>query len=430
MDVILIPGLWLDGSSWDKVVPTIEAAGHRTHSLTLPGMESKDADRSGIALRDHVDAVVAEIDAVDPAHGQVLLVGHSAGAAIAFAAVDARPDRVARVVAVGGFPVGDGDAVANGYPARNGEVPLPDWSAFEDEDLADLDDRARAEFRERAIPSPEHVTRDPQRLSDERRYDVPITVIATEFTSEMLQGWIAQGLAPVREFTKIRDVAYVDLPTGHWPQFTRPEDLGRAILATIKGAAPSEFVVAPAAELPKLSDMGEMNRPDPPVAGDEIATLLGTLERNRATLAWKCGGLDAAGMRVTLGPSSITLGGLLKHLAFVEDDAFSGRLFGQSRRPPWDAVDFKADPDWDWRSAAEDSPQQLFALWQDAVDRSRSLVSEALADGGLGRLGRRTWPDGRAPSLRRILIDMIEEYARHTGHADLIRESVDGLTGE
>ncbi|HZD97517.1 MAG TPA: alpha/beta fold hydrolase [Micromonosporaceae bacterium] len=440
MDIILIPGLWLDGSSWDKVLPTVEAAGHRTHALTLPGMESNEADRSKISLRDHVDAVIAEIDAVDPPDGKVVLVGHSAGAAIAYAAVDARPDRVARVVAVGGFPVGDGDAVADGFPARNGEVPLPDWSAFEDEDLADLDDKARADFRERAIPSPEHVARDPQRLSDERRYDVPLTVIATEFTSEMLRGWIAQGLAPVREFIKIRDVEYVDLPTGHWPQFTRPEDLGRAILASLTpgpdprasaadgGAAPSGSAVA--AELPKLRDMGEMNRPDPPVAGDEIATLLGALERNRATLAWKCGGLDAAGMQATLGPSSITLGGLLKHLAFIEDDAFSGRLFGQSRRPPWDTVDFKADPDWDWRSAAEDSPEQLFALWQDAVDRSRSLVAKALADGGLGGLGLRTWPDGRAPSLRRILIDMIEEYARHTGHADLIRESIDGLIGE
>jgi pimeloyl-ACP methyl ester carboxylesterase len=429
MDIILIPGLWLDGSSWDKVVPTVAAAGHRTHALTLPGMESNEADRSKISLRDHVDAAIAEIDAVNPADGKVVLVGHSAGAAIAYAAVDARPDRVARVVAVGGFPVGDGDAIAEGYPALNGEVPLPDWSAFEDEDLADLDDKARAEFREHAIPSPEHVTRDPQRLSNEHRYDVPITVISTEFTSEMLQSWIAHDLAPVREFTKIRDVEYVDLPTGHWPQFTRPEDLGRAILASLNGSASTGAAAMPTGS-PKLSEMGETNRPDPPVAGDEIATLLGTLERNRATLAWKCGGLDAAGMRATLGPSPITLGGLLKHLAYVEDDAFSGRLFAQKRRPPWDAVDFKADPDWDWRSAADDSPQQLFALWQDAVDRSRALVATALADGGLDGLGQRTWPDGRAPSLRRILVDMIEEYARHTGHADLIRESVDGLTGE
>jgi hypothetical protein len=95
----------------------------------------------------------------------------------------------------------------------------------------------------------------------------------------------------------------------------------------------------------------------------------------------------------------------------------------------WDTVDWKADPDWDWHSAAEDNPEQLHALWQDAVARSRSLVAEALGDGGLGRLARRTWPDGRAPSLRWILVHLIEEYARHNGHADLLRESVDGLTG-
>jgi hypothetical protein len=93
-------------------------------------------------------------------------------------------------------------------------------------------------------------------------------------------------------------------------------------------------------------------------------------------------------------------------------------------------VDWKADPDWDWHSAADDSPEQLFALWRDAVARSRLLVSEALADGGLEQLARRTWTDGRAPSLRWILVHMIEEYARHNGHADLLRESVDGLTGE
>jgi pimeloyl-ACP methyl ester carboxylesterase len=230
MDIILVPGLWLDGSSWEKVVPALEQAGHRTHPLALPGMESKTADRSGVTLRDHVDAVVGVIDSLDPAGGKVLLVGHSAGAAIAYAALDARPDRVARAVYVGGFPTGDGDALADGFPAVNGEVPMPDWSSFEDEELVGLDEAARAEFRERAIPSPERATRDPQRLLDERRYDVPVTVICTEFTGELLRGWIERGLAPVREFTKIRDVEFVDLPTGHWPQFTRPEELARAIL--------------------------------------------------------------------------------------------------------------------------------------------------------------------------------------------------------
>jgi pimeloyl-ACP methyl ester carboxylesterase len=232
MDVILVPGLWLDGSSWDQVVPVLEQAGHRAHALTLPGMESKGADRSRITLRDHVDAVVEAIDSCGPG-GQVVLVGHSAGCGIAYAAVDARPDRVARAVYVGGFPTGDGLALVDGFSAENGEVPLPDWSAFEEEELAGLDDELRAAFRERAIPSPARVTSDPQQLSDERRYDVPVTVISTEFSSEVLRGWIERDLAPVREFAKLRDVGYVDLPTGHWPQFTRPRELARAILASI-----------------------------------------------------------------------------------------------------------------------------------------------------------------------------------------------------
>jgi uncharacterized damage-inducible protein DinB len=179
-----------------------------------------------------------------------------------------------------------------------------------------------------------------------------------------------------------------------------------------------------------MTDPDEHGRPEPPIAADETATLLGFLDFQRATLAWKCAGLDATGLRATVGASSMTLGGLLKHLALVEDSWFSRWLHGRDRQPPWDTVDWKADPDWEWRSAAEDLPEQLFMLWQNAVDRSRSLVAEALGDGGLERPARRTWPDGRAPSLRWILVHMIEEYARHNGHADLLRESVDGLTGE
>lgn len=170
--------------------------------------------------------------------------------------------------------------------------------------------------------------------------------------------------------------------------------------------------------------------PEPPVAGDEAATLLGSLERQRATFVWKCTGLDATGLRATVGASSITLGGLIKHLALVEDNTFAWKLLGRDPGPPWNTVDWDADPDWDWHSAAEDSPEQLYTLWQNSVERSRALVAEALAGGSMDQLARRTWPDGRAPSLRRILVDLIEEYARHTGHADLIRESVDGLVGE
>jgi Protein of unknown function (DUF664) len=179
-----------------------------------------------------------------------------------------------------------------------------------------------------------------------------------------------------------------------------------------------------------MSSLDE-RRPEPPLAGNETATLLGSLNRQRAILAWKCGGLDATGLRATAAASSITLGGLLKHLALVEDDYFSGRLLGRELGAPWDAVDWDADPDWEWRTAAEDTPEQLMGLWQQAVARSRSAVSEALADGGLDQLARGvTDSRGESPSLRRILIDLIEEYARHAGHADLIRESVDGLVGE
>jgi pimeloyl-ACP methyl ester carboxylesterase len=228
VDIILVPGLWLDASSWEQVVPTLEAAGHRTHPLTLPGMGSPTADRSGIGLREHVDAVVAAIDACGP--GKVLLVGHSAGCAICHAAVDARHDRVARAVYVGGFPIGEGGTVADAFPAHDGDIPLPDWSTFEPEDLADLDEEALARFRERSVPSPARVGRDRQRLSDERRYDVPVTAVATEYTTEMLRGWIESGEEPVQEFTRIRRVDHVDLPTGHWPQFTRPDELARVIL--------------------------------------------------------------------------------------------------------------------------------------------------------------------------------------------------------
>jgi hypothetical protein len=178
-----------------------------------------------------------------------------------------------------------------------------------------------------------------------------------------------------------------------------------------------------------MTDLDEQPPAGPPVAGDEIATLLGSLERQRRTFAWKCGGLDGAGMAATVGVSTITLGGLLKHLALVEDQYFSVRLRGREWGSPWTTGKWDANPDWEWDSAADDSPEQLTTLWQDAVARSRSAVAEALDEGGLEQLVRHTdWTE--PPSLRRVLIDIIEEYARHVGHADLIRESVDGLTGE
>jgi uncharacterized damage-inducible protein DinB len=179
-----------------------------------------------------------------------------------------------------------------------------------------------------------------------------------------------------------------------------------------------------------MADLDEQGRTEPPLAADETATLLGFLDYQRATLEWKCRGLDAAGLNMKVGASAMTLGGMLKHMALVEDGWFSRALFGREYSPPWDAVDWEADRDWDWHSAARDSPDHLRALWQDSVTHSRACVAEALSSGGLDQLAKRTWPDGFAPSMRWILCHMIEEYARHNGHADLIRESIDGETGE
>jgi hypothetical protein len=169
---------------------------------------------------------------------------------------------------------------------------------------------------------------------------------------------------------------------------------------------------------------------EPPVAGTETETLIGSLERQRRTFAWKCADLDADGLRATVGASTMTLGGLLKHLALVEGHYFSYRLLGRSPGAVFEAVDWDTDPNWEWRTAADDSPDELRTLWRDAIAQSRANLAEALATGGLDQPLAVGWPDGRTPSLRRMLVDLVEEYSRHTGHADLIRESVDGRVGE
>lgn len=165
--------------------------------------------------------------------------------------------------------------------------------------------------------------------------------------------------------------------------------------------------------------------PEPPRVGSEADTLVGSLERQRATFRWKCADLDRAALAVRIGASTMTLGGLLKHLAHMEDINFTGELAGQPRPAPWDTA---ADPGWEWSSAADDSPEELYALWDAAVQRSRLAVTDALADGGAGAHYREA--DGTELTVRRLLVDMIEEYARHTGHADLIREAIDGRVGE
>jgi len=171
---------------------------------------------------------------------------------------------------------------------------------------------------------------------------------------------------------------------------------------------------------------------EPPLAGSETEQLTGSLERLRAIFRYKADGLGPAGLRQRAGASSLTLGGLLKHLALVEDYYFGPKLTGAPLGAPWPEVDWDADPDWEFTSSLDDAPATLYALWDGAVARSRQRLAAALASGGgLGQLvPAHQEGDGERASLRRLLCDLIEEYGRHAGHADLIREAVDGRTGE
>ena len=176
----------------------------------------------------------------------------------------------------------------------------------------------------------------------------------------------------------------------------------------------------------------EHGRPEPPLEADEAATLLGFLDFQRATLEWKCRGLSDEQLRVALPPTSMTLGGLLKHMACVEDYWFTEVAAEQPPPEPWASVNWDADPDWEWRTAASDSGDELRARWAEGAGRSRAVVEAQLSHSEAKALGdaHPAWGGRGRVSLRWILTHMIEEYARHNGHADLIRESIDGETGE
>jgi pimeloyl-ACP methyl ester carboxylesterase len=216
MDFILIAGLWLDGSAWDAVVPHLNAAGHQAVPVSLPG---QGAPPTTATLADQHAAVLA---AVDAAAGRVVVVGHSAACTLAWMAADARPDKVARVELIGGFPSGDGEMYANFFEPVDGVVSFPGWEPFAGPDSADLDESERERMASAAIPVPEAVTKGIVHLQDERRFDVPVTLICPEFSPAQAKEWIDGGEVP--ELAKARHVDYVDIDSGHWPMFTRPAE--------------------------------------------------------------------------------------------------------------------------------------------------------------------------------------------------------------
>ena len=169
---------------------------------------------------------------------------------------------------------------------------------------------------------------------------------------------------------------------------------------------------------------------EPPLAGTEAEQLVGALDRLRTTFRYKADDLDATGLNARLGVSALTLGGLLKHLASVEDYYSTTKLRGAPIGEPWESTGWTGDDDWEFESAAADTPETLYALFDGAVDRARSRLASALATGDLSQPIHAARADGTHANLRRLLCDLLEEYGRHTGHADLLREAVDGRTGE
>lgn len=221
IEILLIAGLWLDGSAWDQVVPELRALGRRATAITLPGQ----GDGAVTATLD--DQVAAVVAAVDAAAAPVAVVGHSAASTLAWLAADARPEKVAEVVFIGGFPAEDGRVYADFFAVEDGAMPFPGWGPFEGPDSKDLTEQARQSFAEAAIPVPEKVATGVVRLTDERRYRVPVVVVCPEFTPAEARGWIAAGDVP--ELAKAERLDLVDIDSGHWPMLTRPAELARLL---------------------------------------------------------------------------------------------------------------------------------------------------------------------------------------------------------
>ena len=230
MDVILIPGLWLDAASWDAVLPPIVAAGHRPVPLRPPGLGAPSDSAAEVGLADWIASVTAAVDAAD---GPVVLVGHSGGGNAAWGAADARPDRVARVVFVDTVPPPDGTPI-NEFEVVDGVVPFPGWDFFDDEDVHDLDPAVRAQAAPLARSVPERIPHDPISLGDARRHGIPVTLLMGGLDENALEAQLAQWSGHFQEYTAITGREVVRIDSGHWPQFSIPERLGGLIVAAIR----------------------------------------------------------------------------------------------------------------------------------------------------------------------------------------------------
>jgi pimeloyl-ACP methyl ester carboxylesterase len=216
---VLVPGFWLGAWAWDEVVGALRADGHDVTALTLPGLESAEADRSSITFADHVDAICAAVTAA--AHPVVLAV-HSGAGASGYAATDRIPEQIAAAVYVDSGPATA--ALDPDFP--DVELPLPDADKLAaDENLDGLSEEQLATFRERAVPEPGGVLREGAELTNDARLDVPSIAVCTGFPSGAYKDAVKEGQTWLGGFAELRNLTWVDLPTSHWPMWSRPQEL-------------------------------------------------------------------------------------------------------------------------------------------------------------------------------------------------------------
>ena len=229
MDIILVPGLWLDASSWDPVVHALRAAGHRPIAMTMPGVGAPVEESAGVGMADWVEVVVQQIDAADE---PVVLVGHSGGGNVVWGAADARPESVRRVIFVDTAPPAPGYAISE-FPVVDGVVPFPGWRFFDDEDVMDLDEATRARTEPLMLSVPSRVPTDPVTLTRESRHGVPVTLLMGSLDREGLETVMANWTASNDEYRAIADTEVVTIGSGHWPQFSAPDRLAELIVETV-----------------------------------------------------------------------------------------------------------------------------------------------------------------------------------------------------
>jgi pimeloyl-ACP methyl ester carboxylesterase len=228
--IVLVPGFWLGAWAWDDVADALRADGHDVAALTLPGLESPDADRSSITLSDHVDAIV---EAVEAKGTPVVLAVHSGSGAAGYAVTDRIPEKIAAMVYVDSGPA----TAALGPDTEGADMPMV-WEEIESgENLDGLSEEQRETFRQRAVPQPAGVLREAPQLTNDARLDVPTTAIATGYTSDQYKEAIDEGQTWLGGFAELRDVTWVDLPTSHWPMWSRPQELAQIIGDVARRAA-------------------------------------------------------------------------------------------------------------------------------------------------------------------------------------------------